>query len=1069
MPHKILSPLHQTLWVLKQLHHNGNPEHYLNFRCIHNGQPYKDAEGKLQHPSEPTLDMFVKLRDVQKAWNESLLNQLNFQNFFSQKPANVYYAINPLLERGHKKEHFAYFVAFYLDMDESRNYSLQARWAQIFFLSKLGFKPSFVVASGHGYHVYWVLTRPVPREEGEAILKRMVAMSGCREGGNTFDISRVFRLPGFLNVKKWYADDKPACALIVPEHTPENLATFTADQYAPEHFYNFPPASEKDLERYYQEARKLSAADPTQFENKVALVLTGALQAVQQQQETANAVTAGAAVAAQNQAIATATDNHSQFLLRFNTVPMADEIKWKSGESWMKKYAKLGREGMTQGELDALQQKHNWKDMSSSELDFKVIYSLILKGYTKDAVRDFWLRPAHRLHRPDKEQKNPDYFDMSFEKALEYAKAAREQAAKSSSNGAEKIKVEHYQTFLLNGEEQEVIVTAALKLNEVYINEDADVPNERELYDVDITYVDESAPEGTRTQNMIIPHSAFCELKDFRKLCNDMFCCLSPSTTPLQHLIRWLRRSYRGAKTRPFHSKVIFKEDRYIFPQFTITAQGIVKNDSAAMNSKITKKIPLLDHFAINFDPPEKIAEQLKAHWFDTLNVHLPRVVASTLGFIAAGAVAPLFEQVLCKQQFHIPTLNLRGPSSTAKSETIKHLCTFAGIKYGANVHSIKSSDFALTQLISATNYLPIALDEFKEEEGNAQNIANVRQLFRRMYSGEAIVKGRRDLSIVTTQIHGGLIIIGELALERSGNISEITRILPINSDGYSPDDPGNYARWKRIREISWCELGPLFYQWILRQSPGELYKQYEQLAVDVEELIKNSFAGEKYRVASNLAVTWFGCRLIDQFIKTLWPDAPTIETVCNPKESLVRYMCEWAKDSGHSMKYTITRELPAPADGSPAPAPVEEVHTVSANELLTVLKHYGMMIETNDKIIRDLDNADQIHHHEVGNQLYIPFHVMYNAVNLFYRQHDWPAMPTLSKLLALINYAKANHDVWIVKHNYTVSVRNRHFRALVLNVKMLRQMGVWPAKAFLGQDTSKPPVTGQNQEESAE
>jgi hypothetical protein len=1063
MPHKSLTPIHQSFWVLKQLHHGGNPEHFVNFRTIHNVKPFIDSTtGRKMFLSEPTFDTFVKIKDIPKVWNESLLATLSYQNFNLEKPANVYFAINPLTERGHKKEFFAGFCSFYLDMDDHGGYTKERRWSQIYFLTMLGFKPSFVIDSGHGYHLYYCLTRMLSREEGEPILKMMVARTGCKAGGNTFDISRVFRLPGFFNVKSWHLGDKPPCGIIVPSVAPEELETQTADRFDPEKFYAFPPAELSDLQRYYDEARRQSANNPAEFESKVKLILDGAKQAQQQYEATQAAVTAGTAIAVQNQIHVPTDSLQTEFTPKFTVVPAADEIKWGKGEGWMKKYCKLGHHGLTQGELDALVQKNRWKDSSASALDFMVIYALAKKGYTEEAVREFWLRPANQLHRADKEAKNPNYFAVSYAKALEYVKAAHAQATKPSEVADKnKIVVSQFQTFITTEDGLEPILTAELKLNEIYIDEDADQPNKCELYDIDIIYVDPAMPEGVRTKNQIIPHSAFCDIKEFRCHCSDMFCCLTSSTAHLQHLIRWLRLTYRTAKSRTFHSKIVFKNDRYIFPQFSITKDAIIRHDSSAMNTKITKHIPMLDHFKIQFVPQEQIIALLKEHWLDTLQIHLPRLVASTLGFFAAGAIAPLFEQQLCIQQFHIPTINIRGPSSTAKTETVKHLCTMTGISYGKNVHSVKSSDFALTQLISSTNYLPIVVDEFKEEEGNSRNLADIRQLFRRMYSGEAIIKGRRDLSVVTTQIHGGLIIIGELALERAGNIAEVTRILPINSDGFDPSDTGNIERWKRSKNVSWCELGPLFYQFILQQNAVEMHHQFEALTTEVEELIKNSFAGERYRIASNLAVIWFGCRLIDKFIQSLWPEAPTIEAVCNPKESLVKYLCEWSKESGHSMKYTVTKAAPAASEGQPATVPTEDVKIVADNELLTVIRTYGLMIETGDKLIREIENNSQItfHEHVEKGHLYLPFQRMYNTVNIFYHQQNRDGMPALSKLQSLIHYAKANKSDWIVASNYGVHVRGGNFKALVLNVRMLRQMGVWPARAFLSQDSSKPPV----------
>jgi hypothetical protein len=537
-----------------------------------------------------------------------------------------------------------------------------------------------------------------------------------------------------------------------------------------------------------------------------------------------------------------------------------------------------------------------------------------------------------------------------------------------------------------------------------------------------------------------------------------MFCLLSNNSSHLQHLVRWMRLTYREAKSYTFHSKIVFKDDRYVFPSFSITKDTVIQHESSAVSQKVADRIPLLNSFNLKFSPVEQTVQQLKDHWDQALHIHLPRVVAGTLGFIAAGAVAPIFQQQLCAQ-FHVPTINIRGPSSSAKTETVSHLCTITGVGHGKNVYSVDSSRFALTEMIAATNYLPIVVDEFKQTETNAKELANIRQLFRRMYSGESIIKGRKDMSVHATTLHGGLIIIGENPVERIGNIAEISRILPINSDGFSPADPGNFARWRILAKVFWYELGPLFYKFVLNQDAAAMYTEHQTLMDQVIGLISNSFAGERYRIAHNLATIWFGCRIFDRFILSLWPEAPTIEAVCNPQESLVNYLCKWSLTSGQTLRTTVlVPQLPAPdaAPGTPPQPPKEIVKVYPNNEFFATLKTYGLMIESHDKIIRELDIADVIycHEHPTKDLLYIPLQTMVNAVSQFCNIHH-KLMPDESRLITMLRYAKINpDDTWLLYYNHVVSVRGRNIRALVMDVRMLRAMGVWPAKALLQQTT---------------
>ena len=82
-------------------------------------------------------------------------------------------------------------------------------------------KPTMIVNSGYGAHVYWVFTEPMSlqgsaeREAAVCLLDRAKATlayrfgeAGYSFGTNTFDLARVFRLAGTINWKN-RSDPKP--------------------------------------------------------------------------------------------------------------------------------------------------------------------------------------------------------------------------------------------------------------------------------------------------------------------------------------------------------------------------------------------------------------------------------------------------------------------------------------------------------------------------------------------------------------------------------------------------------------------------------------------------------------------------------------------------------------------------------------------------------------------------------------------------------------------------------------------------------------------------------------------
>jgi hypothetical protein len=89
-------------------------------------------------------------------------------------------------------------------------------------------EPTLVVDSGHGLHLYWRLNTPVildtsaSREFVESVLRGMY-LELCAD--SVQDVSRLLRLPGFLNVKDFQNGTKPTPCRIV-EYVATRLRIF---------------------------------------------------------------------------------------------------------------------------------------------------------------------------------------------------------------------------------------------------------------------------------------------------------------------------------------------------------------------------------------------------------------------------------------------------------------------------------------------------------------------------------------------------------------------------------------------------------------------------------------------------------------------------------------------------------------------------------------------------------------------------------------------------------------------------------------------------------------------------
>ena len=77
-------------------------------------------------------------------------------------------------------------------------------------LAAFPLRPSIVVKSGHGIHVYWLLDYPAMGEHLEELqLVNLGLLTRFRAQRGPQDYSRILRVPGTLNIKAKYAGEKP--------------------------------------------------------------------------------------------------------------------------------------------------------------------------------------------------------------------------------------------------------------------------------------------------------------------------------------------------------------------------------------------------------------------------------------------------------------------------------------------------------------------------------------------------------------------------------------------------------------------------------------------------------------------------------------------------------------------------------------------------------------------------------------------------------------------------------------------------------------------------------------------
>ena len=150
-------------------------------------------------PDKEVKQYYYKPKELKR-----LINDLKtFEN------TNIYFGVCPRSERKGDEAHIKEIRALWVDLDTGGLEVLKT------------FKPtpSMIISSGNGYHLYWLLNRIYEVKNEATLLSFKGYTKGLAEhlkGDSAFDLSRVLRVPGTLNLK-----DKKAKEVKLVAFSPE--------------------------------------------------------------------------------------------------------------------------------------------------------------------------------------------------------------------------------------------------------------------------------------------------------------------------------------------------------------------------------------------------------------------------------------------------------------------------------------------------------------------------------------------------------------------------------------------------------------------------------------------------------------------------------------------------------------------------------------------------------------------------------------------------------------------------------------------------------------------------------
>lgn len=259
---------------------------------------------------------------------------------------------------------------------------------------------------------------------------------------------------------------------------------------------------------------------------------------------------------------------------------------------------------------------------------------------------------------------------------------------------------------------------------------------------------------------------------------------------------------------------------------------------------------------------PDADSKKLALQVYDLLpKVNELSVVLPVIGWFFATVMKARFRRQRIVDRF--PLLFLWGTQGSAKTSLLSNIFwPLFGID-GAEPFSATQTDFSFLRLLSATNGIPVFIDEFKPYDMPKFRLDSVLRLMRRIYSGEEETRGNANKSITSYHLQAPLVMAGET---RPNVPAILERILSVNPNKNTiKDHPEFTAAYHKLRSIRLNGFAPAFISWSLSIDPVKIWSEAQQRATQAVDAVKAS-RDVPVRLVENLSLMMVGLILYEEY-----------------------------------------------------------------------------------------------------------------------------------------------------------------------------------------------------------
>ncbi len=354
--------------------------------------------------------------------------------------------------------------------------------------------------------------------------------------------------------------------------------------------------------------------------------------------------------------------------------------------------------------------------------------------------------------------------------------------------------------------------------------------------------------------------SAFTTKQSFIRALPSYDCQWSGSDNNIQGLLRLISEEdlpeMRGTTVLGYlHDG---KQDLWAVADGVLSDQGKVEDSDIVF---VDDHNPLPRKVQYNYIPDGDTKELTRQVYELLPKVNELPVLLPTIGWFFATVMKARFRRQRIIDRF--PILFLWGTQGSTKTSLLSNIFwPLFGID-GAEPFSATQTDFSFLRLLSATNGIPVFVDEFKPHDMPKFRLDSVLRLMRRIYSGEEETRGNANKSITSYHLQAPLVMAGET---RPNVPAILERILSVNPNKNTiKDHPECTVAYNKLRSLKLNGFTPSYIAWSLSVDPMQVWSNAEKRATSAVNAVKGT-RDVPVRLVENLSIMMVGLELYEAY-----------------------------------------------------------------------------------------------------------------------------------------------------------------------------------------------------------